>query len=369
MKYSVVIIGAGPAGMAAAHSLINNNISCCVIDKQTFPRNKLCAGGITGKAMDLINSLNLGKEFNGKNTVVSTKASLYVEYEHLADVKTEESTHLVDRFEFDEYLVNTYKEKGGKIIEGIKVNYISTKQKHLMLSNNEIIDYDYIIGADGAVGLTHSIVNKNFKTNGFCLQVDINKKEIDYDSNKMSLYYGIVPYGYGWIFPKEDCLTVGLGANYSKDIDFKKEFEVFLNNLGIKCERKDFKGAIIPFGEYLNYPINKEKNIVLVGDAAGFADPITGEGIYFAVLSGMKAANVITNALLNNDRELIEDYIDEIKPIINNIKKANRIKNNLYKYRRVAFTPFKNEKVANVIFNKYMYNSNYEIRISNFFKN
>ena len=46
MKYDVVIIGAGPAGVAAAHNLINNNISCVLIDKQKFPRNKLCAGGI-----------------------------------------------------------------------------------------------------------------------------------------------------------------------------------------------------------------------------------------------------------------------------------------------------------------------------------
>ena len=69
MKYDVVIVGAGPAGMAAAHTLINNNISCCVIDKQVFPRNKLCAGGLTNKVIGLLDELKLGKEFNGKNTV------------------------------------------------------------------------------------------------------------------------------------------------------------------------------------------------------------------------------------------------------------------------------------------------------------
>ena len=54
MNYDVVVMGAGPAGVAAAHNLINEKISCVLIDKQKFPRNKLCAGGITYKTIDLM---------------------------------------------------------------------------------------------------------------------------------------------------------------------------------------------------------------------------------------------------------------------------------------------------------------------------
>ena len=61
MHYDVIIIGAGPSGISAAHNLVNNKISCCLIDKQVFPRNKLCAGGITSKTFELIKSLNLKK--------------------------------------------------------------------------------------------------------------------------------------------------------------------------------------------------------------------------------------------------------------------------------------------------------------------
>ena len=57
MHYDVIIIGAGPSGISAAHNLVNNKISCCLIDKQVFPRNKLCAGGITSKTFQLIKSL------------------------------------------------------------------------------------------------------------------------------------------------------------------------------------------------------------------------------------------------------------------------------------------------------------------------
>ena len=65
MNYDVVIIGAGPAGIAAGHSIINNNISCCIIDKQVFPRNKLCAGGITQKTYELLKN----SRFNSNNLI------------------------------------------------------------------------------------------------------------------------------------------------------------------------------------------------------------------------------------------------------------------------------------------------------------
>ena len=131
MNYDVVIVGAGPGGVAAAHNLINNNISCILIDKQKFPRNKLCAGGITRK-----------------------------------------------------------------------------------------------------------LVDEKFNANGFCLQVEIDKDKFNYEGNYMSLYYGIIPQGYGWIFPKKNSFTVGFGGNYDKNIDYHKEFEEFLNNLGINCHIK-----------------------------------------------------------------------------------------------------------------------------------
>ena len=73
MNYDVVIIGAGPSGIAAGHNIINNKLSCCIIDKQVFPRNKLCAGGVTQKTFELLKSLNLGQEFKGENTIISKR--------------------------------------------------------------------------------------------------------------------------------------------------------------------------------------------------------------------------------------------------------------------------------------------------------
>lgn len=368
MKYDVIIVGAGPAGMAAAHTLINNNISCCVIDKQVFPRNKLCAGGLTNKAIGIMNELKLGKEFCGKSTVKTTNASLYVNYDHVIDLDNVYETHLVDRFEFDDYLVESYKAKRGAMIEGLKVSYISTENKKIMLSDNNIIDFEYIIGADGAVGVTRKLIDKNHKTDGFCLQIDIDKNNIDYNSDKMSLYYGIIPYGYGWIFPKEDYVTIGIGSSYDKNLDYKKEFETFLDNLGAKYNRDKIKGAFIPFGDYVKNPINDAKNMILVGDAAGLADPISGEGIYFAMLSGIKGAEVITKAINNDNREILSEYVTDIEPITNSIKKGNKLKKTAYKYRKLALGPLKNRKVADLVFNKCIYNSNYDIKFNDIFK-
>ena len=361
MNYDVVIIGAGPGGVAAAHNLINNNISCILVDKQKFPRNKLCAGGITYKAFDLMKTLKLHNEFNIENSVVSEGVSLYLEYEHIADIKAKGLTYLVDRFEFDDYLVEEYKKKGGTFLEGVGVKNIDTKDNIITLSNNEDIKFKYVIGADGAVGMTRKLVDEKFNANGFCLQIEVSRDKFNYEGNNMSLYYGVIPQGYGWIFPKQNSFTVGFGGDYDKNIDFQNEFEKFLSNLDIEFDRREFKGAMLPFGEYIKVPINKEKNLLLVGDAAGLVDPFTGEGIYFAMLSGIKASKVIMEALKINDKNELDKYKDEISEITKNISKGAKLKKLVYKFRKPIFNAMKNEKFGSCIFNDCLYKSNYDL--------
>ena len=361
MYYDVAIIGAGPAGISAAHNLINNNISCCLIDKQEFPRNKLCAGGVTGKTFELIKSLNLDEEFKGENTIISKNVSIHLGYKHISDIQCKDLTYLVDRFEFDEYLVKQYEKKGGILLENTKVKKIDTKSNTIILSNNEIINFKYIIGADGAVGITHNLVNENIKANGFCLQVDIDKEDAKYYNDNMSMYYGILPYGYGWVFPKKHHLSIGFIGNYNEDTDYITEFERFLNNIGISCDKSKFKGAFIPFGEYLKNPINNDKNLLLVGDAAGFVDPITGEGIYFAVLSGIKASESIIKAMKNNKIDIANEYTHEINTISKNITNGSKLKKLIYNFKTPIFNSMKNEKFGSFIFNECVYKSNYDI--------
>ena len=141
----------------------------------------------------------------------------------------------------------------------------------------------------------------------------------------------------------------------------KCEFEKFLSNVGINCDRSEFKGAFIPFGQYLNKPINQDKNLLLVGDAAGFVDPITGEGIYFAVLSGLKASETIVKAIKNEDINIIDEYTYEVYNITNSIKKGSKLKKVIYNYKNPIFNSMKNKKIGSFMFNDCVYNSNYDI--------
>lgn len=369
MKYDVVIIGAGPGGVSAAHNFINNNVSCILIDKQKFPRNKLCAGGITNKTFELMKNLKLQEEFDVKTSVVSEGASLYLEYSHIADIISKGLTYLVDRFEFDDYLVNQYKQKGGNLLEGRKVINIDTENNIIILDGGEVIKFKYIVGADGVVGITKGLVDENVKANGFCLQVEIDREQFNYESNNMSLYYGVIPQGYGWIFPKKKTLTVGFGGDYHQDLNYHEEFAKFLNKLNIDYDKSEFRGAMIPFGDYVKNPINKSKNLLLVGDAAGLVDPITGEGIYYAMLSGIKASNIIMKALKENNKDEVDKYIDEISEITRNISKGTKLKKLIYKYRKLIFNAMKNKKIGNFLFNECLYSSNYDLLEVLFHKN
>lgn len=361
MIYDVVIIGAGPAGVAAAHNLINNNISCVLIDKQKFPRNKLCAGGVTSKTFDLLKDLKLKEEFSGEGLVISESTKIYLEYEFINRIKCKSLTYMVDRFDFDSYLVNQYKKKGGILLEESRVDNIDTNNNIITLGNKEEIKFKYIIGADGAVGITKKLVDDNKQANGFCLQVEIDRKELDYEGNDMALYYGVINQGYGWIFPKKNTLTIGFGGDYDKSINYHKEFEKFLTNLGVKCERENFKGAFLPFGDYIKNPINKDKNLILVGDAAGLVDPITGEGIYFAVKSGIEASSIIIKALEENNPKEIDNYIKRISNITKNISKGTKLRKLIYKFRKQVFNAMKNDKFGKLVFNDCLYESNYEL--------
>ena len=140
-----------------------------------------------------------------------------------------------------------------------------------------------------------------------------------------------------------------------------KQEEKFLKKLGIDYDRNDFRGAMLPFGEYVKNPINKNKNLLLVGDAAGLVDPITGEGIYFAILSGIKSSNIIMKALNENNKNEVDKYVEEISGIMRNIEKGAKLKKLIYKYKKPIFNAMKNKKVGNFLFNECLYDSNYDL--------
>lgn len=141
----------------------------------------------------------------------------------------------------------------------------------------------------------------------------------------MSIDFDIVSWGYGWNFPKAGSRTIGLGAIRSVDQDLKERMARYLAHEGVDPESVTIKGAHIPLGDFKERP--GKGNILLAGDAAGFVDGITGEGIALAIESGAEAAEAAAEVIAAGRAHRADRaYFRRIKYIQSDLERVRRLR-------------------------------------------
>jgi flavin-dependent dehydrogenase len=174
----------------------------------------------------------------------------------------------------------------------------------------EKIQADFIIGADGVNSRVSKLIDGSRhrkRTLAFGLECEIPRELLKRSVQSPEIYLGIARWGYGWVFPKKNSVTVGLAGLLHSNSGLQSNFEQFLRQICGFLPGIPYEGHHIPFGHYLNMP--GRAATLLVGDAAGLVEPVTGEGIAFAMLSGMLA--VIVAAQGNPNAALI--YLVDIE--------------------------------------------------------
>lgn len=291
-KYDVIVIGAGPAGACTSYLLAKSGIKVLVIDKEHFPRCKPCAGGLTAKALKSFDfSIAEEVRYVTKSIVVSYKGKIFHKISGNKVI-----TEMVERTDFDHFFMAKAVSSGAIFLDGVKVENVVRENGMFVVETNErAFQCEYLVGADGAnsiVNRTFNIVEKDLY--GFAVETNcpISKEKENFD---MSFDFGAIPNGYLWIFPKDQYLCVGAYTTNKKMKHINKYLLEYIEKLGLSPESERFMGHIIPF-----YGINYKQPdypCILVGDAAGFTDYWTGEGIYYAVKSGTIAAEVILSSI------------------------------------------------------------------------
>ncbi len=313
--YDVLIIGAGPAGSTAAFILANRGFKVLVIDKHKFPRKKLCAGLLTWKTIKALEDvfqtdLNYLKS-HGAINYQSREYAIYNKKGELIRGKLKFPYHFVDRKIYDKFWLDKAGKAGAKVLTGEKILSIDIKNSKVKTSKDNIFKAKFLLGADGVLSRTrNTLIKAGFIRDKWsaclatALEIFIPRQECPSFPDYPIIYFGYIPWGYAWSFPGAENQVLGIcGLNRKVKGRFKECFYNFLKNQPVS-ESKDLnlKGHPLPYGNYLTKP--GHNNILLTGDACGLADPLLGEGIYYAHKSGELAAKAVLESYNNPDNAL-----------------------------------------------------------------
>jgi len=315
IRVNVLVVGGGPAGASLSYQLQKNGITCCLIDRAAFPRKKLCGGLLTIKTVALIEDIYNERQFPVEK--ISNHVSLFYKTEKLSEVNTNSPFYLVDRLDFDNYFVDKYRELGGLFFENTTVTSFAENKNEAILSTGEKIEYDFLVGADGANSPTRKLIDKKYKPNAICVEFDTPDADVN---DEIQVYFAPVRSGYGWRFPKQKKHTVGMGGTIVENKDLRTAFTVFCKSIGQEINGS-IAGALIPYGHYVKKPALENK--LLIGDAAGLVDPITGEGLYFAFYSAKCAFEALNDAI-NTGKSAEAAYLKKVTAVQKIIRSANR---------------------------------------------
>lgn len=326
--FNTAIVGGGPSGCSCGITLQQAHSSSCIIDCKKFPRHKLCAGLLTDKSKQILHSLlSTVRAENILEKVTCAEENsfrLYNRNKLLIDVNIEPCIRLIDRFYFDNYLWDYYKRIGGTTFENGQIKNIDFENKSIYLTAGDVIRYKYLIAADGANSLVEKLSGNRKNRNALCLEVNVKRE--DYNVNGVNVYFNIVPNSYAWVFSKGSTVCIGLVKLWNKKFNALNTFSDFLELLNVKNRDKyKVEGAMLPFGNYMNNPTYLH-SVLFVGDAGGFVEPLTGEGIYYALKTGNLAGQSILQDVCN---PVTDTYTEMCKPIIKVLKNTNRYQNML----------------------------------------
>ena len=318
-KYDVIIIGAGPSGLGAAKVFNDNKVNYCIIEKNKFPREKLCGGGLTNKSITLLNKLNI--EIDNKKTF-TCKDVLLIAKKINRKLDLVNNIIMTNRIEFDD---NNFKQIAKVVYEEENILDIND---NILITNKDNYKFKYIIFADGVNGYSRKLINK--RKFGFCVEYNASKL-----SKQTILDFNALDRGYGWIFPKYNQTNIGIGNFTKRKEDYISLITDFANKHGFTIDKKKIRGYHIPIFTKKNYKNSVIDNkYILVGDAASLVDPISGEGIYYALLSGKLAAESIIEAKDNNLKEI---YLNKTKGICKSLNKRKKLSKLLYSRFGILF--------------------------------
>ncbi len=341
--YDVIIVGGGPAGSIAAERSARNGLSVLMLEKATYPRSKICGGAVSQKALDVIGGID--KELIERETFGAR--FFFPDYQNFAGTLNDRVAVMTRRETLDHWLASRAEDRGAVVQdgEGVKDVVFNEDCVEVVTSKNRYRSR-MVIGSDGVnstVARRSGIRTRWGDDIGRCLEAEVKLGENVVDEcvgDRLVEFYFIGDWGYGWVFPKRDHISIGIGELITRAHDLKGSFSRFVRDVSIR-KNIDIEGRITQINSYripaggFDRRIHSDR-VLLTGDAAGFVDPFLGEGIYYAMKSGEIAADVAAGAVESGDfsDRFLHEYVMRCEKEFNyDLKSALKFANFAYGHR------------------------------------
>lgn len=301
--YDVIVAGAGPAGSTAARHLARAGARVLMLDRAQFPREKPCGGGVTFRA-DTENDLDLAPVTEREIYGVRVSADMSRMFDRNSPTLL---ARMTQRSRLDAYLAEQAACAGADFRDGSTIREITLDERGVQVrANGDTYESRVLIGADGVNGQTATALGLSPTGEhavAFEANYPLNDALAERWERMIALDLGGIPGGYGWVFPKGNHLNIGVGGWKAVGPTLRDRLVRYTRYLGLDASRLEgHRGYQLPLrrdGE----PVVRG-NAMLAGDAAALVDPLSGEGIWAAFVSGRLAAAEAQRFLAGDVRDL-----------------------------------------------------------------
>lgn len=335
----MIVVGAGPAGATASYYLASAGFKVVLVDKQKFPRDKVCGDFVSPVAQNELSKLGITNLPAYKKTNLINRASVYLDGRELIsrEVPTVQGLpkhgRVIPRVKLDKWLLDSAKKGGAKVLEGFKAVSLETeKEKDCVClkvsgpSGTRNLRAPLLIGADGSNSTIARLMRGRAPlSSDRIIAIRGYFEGVEGPSNRADLHFNSESFpGYCWLFPTgKNKANVGVGVVLDTMPAGNRLGELLTrlieNDAALHKRLREAKmvGQIAgwPLTTYNpNQPLVDDR-VMLVGDAAGLINPLNGEGIQYALLSGRWASEAAASCITKDDfsRDALSAYSDIVE--------------------------------------------------------
>ncbi|MFW9965022.1 MAG: NAD(P)/FAD-dependent oxidoreductase [Candidatus Sifarchaeia archaeon] len=327
--YDLTVIGGGPAGATCARRAAELGLDVVLLEKAYHPREKPCGGALgpqTIRNLDLDITRVIERTFHAALVHIPSMKKVMLTSEDLTG-------YLVTRSKFDSFLLQMAADAGVEVLQGVEVVGLEqTRSGVRALAVGDSYKSHLLVGADGVNGIIAKELDIRSKWApdkiALCISADVPMRVEEVESIMttcesdgspvIELFFDLLPWGYGWCFPKKHGFNIGIGCRMDRQENLQQNWEKLVRKLekekGLEFDMSNRVSYRVPLGDKLNQCTARRS--MLIGDAAGLVSPLTGEGISYAIQSGKLAAKVASEAVNMKSPNHIAEYEDYLKKTI-----------------------------------------------------